>query len=93
MNINNPNFNAPVTFNENHYTSELEQIRQITDSQTVKDQELTAALNRLADAVEAGNTADAQKNASSIIKNVGSETLTNVLSSSVLAMIKRFAGI
>lgn len=93
MKINNPNFNAPVTFNENHYTSELAQLRQITDSQAVENQELAEALNRLTEAIETGNTTAAQKNASDIIKNAGKDTLTNILSGSVLGLIKHFAGV
>lgn len=92
MKINNPNFYEPVTFNENHYTSEVAQLRQIADGQTAGNQELTEALGRLVDAVEAGNMPAAQKNASTIMKGVGSGTLANVLSTSVLALIKHFAG-
>ncbi|MCM1296993.1 MAG: hypothetical protein NC311_15755 [Muribaculaceae bacterium] len=94
MQIGNQIFHAPATVNniENHYASETAQLREAAGSQSAGNRELADALERLADAVEKGNEEAARKNASAIMKDVGSGTLTSVLSNSVLALIKHFAG-
>lgn len=92
MNINNPTFHAPVTVNEYNQTVDLAQLRQIIADKAGENQELMKALERLADAIEEGNTAAARKNASSIMESIGGGTLANVLGSGVLALIRSLAG-
>lgn len=92
MNINNPTFHAPVTVNEYNQTVDLAQLRQIIADKAGENQELMKALERLADAMEEGNTAAAKKNASSIMESIGGGTLANVLGSGVLALIRSLAG-
>ncbi len=44
MNINNPKFNAPVTFNEYHSAPELAKIQQIIEDQSAEHYELCEKL-------------------------------------------------
>lgn len=90
MNISNSTINGPVI--ENMSTAGLAQIREaLTPELSSENQELANALNRLSDSIENGNRKETKKIATSIIKDVGSSTLTNVLSKSVIDFIKGLA--
>ncbi len=88
MNINNPKFNAPVTFNEYHSAPELAKIQQIIEDQSAEHYELCEKLTQLADSIESGNKESMRNHASDIIKNVGGGTLANILGGSILAFIR-----
>lgn len=77
---------------ENITTTELAELRQaLTPELSRENQKLADALNQLSDSIENGNNKDAKKNAASIIKEISSSTLTNVLSKSVFEFIKGLA--
>lgn len=77
---------------ENITTTELAELRQaLTPELSRENQKLADALNQLSDSIENGNKKDAKKNATSIIKEISSSTLTNVLSKSVFEFIKGLA--
>lgn len=91
MNINNPKFNAPVTFNEYASMPELAQLRQIIEDQSAEHHELCETLTQLADSIASENKESVQKNAAAVIRNVSSSTLANVLGGSILAFIQSLA--
>ncbi len=91
MKITKSTINSIISF-ENITTAELSEIRQaLTPELSRENQELAQALNRLSDSIENGNKKDTKKHAASIIKDIGSNTLTNVLSKSVYEFIKGLA--
>ena len=90
MNISNSTINEPVI--ENMSTAGLAQIRQALTPELLRENpELANALNQLYDSIEIGNKKETKKTATSILKQIGSNTLTNVLSKSVFDLIKGFA--
>lgn len=91
MNINNPQFNAPVTFNEYASAPELAQIRELIADQSAENRELCETLTQLADSIASENKESVQKNAAAVIKTVSSSALANVLGGSILAFIQNLA--
>ncbi|KAI4451516.1 hypothetical protein C823_006076 [Eubacterium plexicaudatum ASF492] len=87
MNINNPKFNAPVTFNEYHSAPELAKIQQIIEDQSAEHYELCEKLRNWL--ILLSQEKESMRNhASDIIKNVGGGTLANILGGSILAFIR-----
>jgi len=74
-------------------SSDLTQLRETAAKQSEEQQALKRALEKLAEDIETKNTGAARRTASKLMEDIASGTAANVLSASVLNIIRGLANL